>query len=134
MALVEFNWKPTDRQLRQFGVVSAFALPLIGWFWSTPSSVIGFLALIGFIIGMVGWVWPQLVKPIFISLAVIATPIGMVVSELMMVLIYGLVFVPMGLWFRIIGRDAMNQRSSPKESYWEPVKKPRSAASYYRQS
>jgi len=134
MTLVEFNWKPTDRQLRQFGIVSTFALPLVGWFWSAPSKTVGILALVGLVVGAVGWIRPQLLKPIFISLAVVATPIGMVVSELMMVLIYGFVFVPMGLWFRVLGRDAMNRKTEPKNSYWESVKKNPSVAHYYRQS
>ena len=34
MKLVEINWNPTDRQLRQFGMIALVALPALGWLWS----------------------------------------------------------------------------------------------------
>lgn len=134
MPLVEFNWSPTNRQLRQFGIASAIALPVIGWVWSAPPRTIGLLALIGVLIAAVGWIRPRLVKPVFIALAMVATPIGMVVGELIMLLVYYVVFVPMGLWFRIMRRDALRINGAAADSYWEPVSQPKSVASYYRQS
>ena len=134
MSLVEFNWEPTDRQLRQFGIISAVALPFIGWIWALPTNAICLLALAGVLIAFAGWLRPRLVKPCFIALAVVATPIGMVLGELLMFLIYSFVFVPMGLWFRLIRRDALQRNCQPRDSYWQPVRQPKDVASYYRQS
>lgn len=134
MSLVEFNWEPSNRQLRQFGVVSLFALPLIGWLWSASPRTVGILAIVGLVIAVLGWIQPKLIKPVFLGLAIVATPIGMVLSEIMVLLIYGLVFVPMALCFRLVGRDSLQRKGGKKESYWEPVKQPKNVASYYRQS
>ena len=134
MPLVEFNWTPTDRQLRQFGMISAVALPLIGWIWSAPPRILAMVSAIGLLIAVVGWLRPKMVKPLFIAMATVATPIGMLLGELIMLLVYSLVFVPMGLWFRIIGRDALQKNRAAADSYWKPVDPPKSVASYYRQS
>lgn len=134
MSLVEFNWQPSNRQLRQFGAVSLFALPAIGWFWSASPKTVAILATVGLAIAVVGWIWPKLIKPIFIGLAVVATPIGMVLSELIILLIYGLLFVPMAFCFRLMGRDALKRKGGKQDSYWEQVKQPKDLASYYRQS
>jgi hypothetical protein len=34
MKLVEINWKPSDRQLRQFGWMALAGLPLAGWLFT----------------------------------------------------------------------------------------------------
>lgn len=31
MRLVQMDWHPQDRQLRQFGIICLLALPLVGW-------------------------------------------------------------------------------------------------------
>ncbi len=134
MSLVEFNWNPTDRQLRQFGGASLIALPLIGFLGSAQHRTILGLAAVGTIVAAVSWVRPRWVTPLFLGAAILATPIGMVVGELMMLLIYWLVFVPMGLLFRIVGRDSLRRRGGPQDSYWTPIRTSKSVASYYRQS
>ena len=134
MSLVEFNWQPSDRQLRQFGGVSVLALPLIGWLWSASSMTLGILAIAGLTIATIGWIRPKWIKPVFLGLAVVATPIGMVLGELMIFLIYGLVFVPMAVCFRLIGRDSLRRKGTKQDSYWEPIKQPKDLTSYYRQS
>ncbi len=52
MALIETNWNPTSRQLRQFGGLCLVALPLLGWLWSASSTMIATLAGIGLLIAV----------------------------------------------------------------------------------
>ena len=78
MKLVEINWSPTHRQLRQFGVVCLIALPLIAWIWGAGFQLIGTFAGIGLAIAAVGMVLPAALKYLFIGLSVIAIPIGLV--------------------------------------------------------
>ena len=82
-----------------------------------------------------GFFAPMALKPIFVALMIVAAPMGMVIGELAMLAIYFGVFLPFGLVFRIIGRDAL-QRSICKQNatYWQSKAPPPSAASYYRQS
>ena len=75
------------------------------------------------------------IKALFLALAIVATPIGMVVGELALLLIYFGCFLPIGLVFRLFRRDALQLTIDRQaESYWERKRQPRSAASYYRQS
>ncbi len=135
MKLVEINWAPTPRQLRQFGSLCLVALPLIGWLWSASNGTLMWLAGIGLGLAITGWVVPMALKPVFVGLMIVALPIGMVVSEVVMALIYYLVFFPIGLIFKLMRRDALGrglQRDS--ETYWAEKKPAKDVASYYRQS
>jgi hypothetical protein len=135
MTLIEFNWKPTNRQLRQFGVICVFALPLVGRLWNASWQTAGLLALLGLIIAGVGMVAPSVLKPIFIALTIVATPIGMVIGEVAMLLIYFVLFVPIGLVFRLFRRDALQMKlDKNSETYWNTIEMPTDLASYYRQS
>ena len=135
MKLVELNWDPTDRQLRQFGTVALVALPLLGWLWGAGLSMIGWLAGIGALLLLVGLTVPRALRPLYATLALLAIPIGLVVGELVLLLIYFGVFLPIGLVFRLIGRDRLNLRSAPSAvTYWQKKKRPAGPASYYHQS
>jgi len=93
------------------------------------------LALAGLFLAVVGVAAPTILKPVFLALTILATPIGMVIGELAMLTIYFGVFLPFGLVFRIIRRDNLQlQLDRDKDSYWEAKKQPANIASYYRQS
>ena len=45
--------------------------------------------------------------------------LGRIVNPLLLGLMFGLLFVPLALWFRLIGRDALRRRLDPDAaSYW----------------
>ncbi|MEN6496183.1 MAG: SxtJ family membrane protein [Thermoguttaceae bacterium] len=135
MSLVEIIWNPSDRQLRQFGLVALVALPLAGWVWGGVGTGVfcGTLAA-GAVAAVVGLVCPRLLKPFFLALSLAAAPIGLVVSELAMLLIFVGVFLPIGVVIRLLGRDPLSrQLDRQAASYWEPKKPPAGPASYLRQ-
>ena len=56
------------------------------------------------------------------------------VGELAQLLIFLLIFTPMALIFRLIGRDALQRKIDHQAStYWQPKPQPRNSRSYYRQ-
>jgi hypothetical protein len=135
MRLVDVNWNPTNRQLRQFAVVWPIALPLAGWLWGAGSADQCLLFASGAAIALAGWLYPPTARPAFLALSVAGAPIGMVVGELALLLIYFAVFVPIGLSFRLAKRDALQRRLNREaKTYWQPKKRPVCVASYYRQS
>lgn len=135
MALVELNRHPSDRQLRQFAVICLAALPLLGWIWGSGPAVLGLLAALGAILAIAGVVAPVVVKPIFLTLSIVAVPIGIVIGEFALLLIYFGVFLPLGLVFRIMRRDALQLTPDRKRStYWQTKKRPTDVSSYYRRS
>jgi len=135
MNLVQINWQPATRQLRQFGIISLFALPGIGWIWGSSPTGIAVLSVSGALLATIGMAFPSALKPLFLALTLAATPIGIVTGELAMLCIYFGLFMPLGLIFRMYRRDALERGLAPNEqSYWVKKKQPRNTASYYRQS
>ena len=107
----------------------------MAFFSSANWSLIGWLALVGLALAAVGLLAPKVLKPVFVGLMLVALPIGMVIGELSMALIYFGVFLPIGLCFRLIGRDALQLKLDRNaQSYWQAKSTPRDVASYYRQS
>ena len=135
MTLLEVQWNPTQRQLRQFGVICFFALPLIAWFWGASTQTIGILAGIGLVLAILGYVLPALVKPVFVGLTLITLPIGLVIGEIAMLLIYFGMFLPLSILFRLVGRDALQVKTNKSaRTYWQAKKQPKDTASYFHQS
>jgi hypothetical protein len=135
MRLVAINWNPTNHQLRQFGFVCLFALPLVGWMWGAHTQLLIWLTAAGIVLVVLALGLPKLIKPIFVALSIVTVPIGLVIGELILLLIYFGVFLPIGLFFRLIGRDALQLKFDHNvKSYWQTKRQPTSSASYYRQS
>lgn len=134
MKLVEINWNPTDRQLRQFGALAALFLPGLAWIWGGSRTTIGWLLAFGLAVAAVGWIRPRVLKPLFVGMTLAAIPLGMVVGEVAMLTIYFAVFLPIGLVFRIKGRDNLRlKRERSATTYWAPKRQPTGVGSYYRQ-
>ena len=60
-----------------------------------------------------------MLQPVFIGMTLLAFPIGMVIGTLAMALTYYLLITPIGLVFRLFGRDLMHRKLDPEaETYW----------------
>src|SRR5262245_9192110 len=97
--MIEINFKPTPRLLRQFAWLLAGVLALAGaWLvvrWSLPwASVAWCLAILSLIIG---WLKPAAMRPIYLTWMVAAFPIGWLMSHLMLAVVFYLVITPVGL-------------------------------------
>ncbi len=132
MAFFEINWKPSTKELRKFGFGSATILALLGaWvFWRHHLLGMDFEEQLSQTIGL--WIWgvavaflilgmalPQLLKAAYLLLTATGLPIGFVVSYTIVFVIYFLLFLPIGLVFRLIGRDVLHRRFDRQAgSYW----------------
>src|SRR5258708_6882234 len=135
MKLVEMNWNPTDRQLRQFGVIALVALPILGWMWRLPTGGIVGFGVAGLLAGTAAGICPRALKYPFVGLTLATLPIGLVVGEVAMLLVYLGIFTPVALGFRLCGRDALQRRFEPAAStYWQPKARAADPAAYLRQS
>ena len=142
MKLVELNWNPTPRQLKQFGVAAAIFLPLIGWLVTgkprtlaeAKLPLLGGLAVAGVALAIIALVKPAVIRPLFIGVSLITLPIGLVVGELVLLVVFFGVFLPIGLIMRIVGRDALQrQLDRGAKSYWQPKAQPNSSSRYFQQ-
>ena len=51
-----------------------------------------------------------------------------------LLLLYGLLFTPIALFFRMTGRDVLDRRRPATASYWKPKPAARDKRAYFRQS
>ena len=135
MKLIEVNRTPSRRQLRQFGLACLLALPLIAWLGGSGNTTLGWTATIGLLIAITGLARPEALKPIFVVLSYVVAPIGMLVGEILMVLVYFLVFLPIGLLFRLFRVDPLERRiDRSAKTYWQRWRGSEDVTSYFRQS
>jgi hypothetical protein len=134
MPVLEINWNPNRRQLRQFASIWLVGFVLVGLLvaWRAGALASGV---------PIGWhrpwtapliIWAVALAGSLVSLAVpaaalwvyrvwmgVAFPIGWAVSHLLLVVMYYVVFTGVGLVFRLIGRDPLHRRfDRSAASYW----------------
>jgi fumarate reductase subunit D len=136
MALLDINWKPNRRELRQFGLIWLGFFALIGvyclWAKDSPRAAQVFWVIVA--AGGLGIMWPALLRPVYLMWMALALPIGWTVSHLLLAAIYYLVMTPIGLLMRLFHYDPMQRRIDREaESYWMPHDSGTDAASYFRQ-
>jgi hypothetical protein len=92
------------------------------------------LGLLATVVGVVGMVWPQAIRPIFVGWMVAAFPIGWLVSHVTLAMLFYGLFTPVGWVFRWMGRDALRLRPQPSlESYWQPKPAATDVRQYFHQ-
>jgi hypothetical protein len=137
------NLKPNNRQLRQFGWVSTVGfLVILGVLgaklsWFAPSLnwfIISLFIAASAFSAIFAAFFPKGLLPLYFVMVVVGAPIGFVVGNVILILLFATIFVPVGLFFRLIGRDELKlKRDHRAESYWLEVPAQVSAASYFRQ-
>jgi saxitoxin biosynthesis operon SxtJ-like protein len=135
MKIVEMNWHPTDRQLRQFGLIALVALPGLGWLWHLGMPATQVLAAFGIVAATAALIYPRALKYPFVVLCLLSLPFGIVLGEVILLLSFVTIFVPLAFVFRCLGRDALQRGFDPNAStYWQPKAAPAGPGSYLRQS
>ena len=146
---MKLNLNPDRRLLRQFAWSSLFLFPAIAgvlaWQYDLPLRWVLALTGVGVLVAVVELVLAEVLgafgalleklipRSLFQLLTLVAFPIGFVLSQVLMALIFYLLFTPIGLFFRLIGRDAMGLKPDPgKTSYWHDRGPARSPASYFK--
>ncbi len=132
--LLHVNWSPTARVLRQFGWLSTGLALFLAWrWWSSPGIATTCLISAG-CLTLLAEVRPTWLQPVYRGLVALTLPIGMLVGELAMLLIYLLLLFPLALLFRVLGRDPLQLAIDRQAaSYWEPRPSSRAASDYFHQ-
>jgi hypothetical protein len=124
------------RMLRQFAVLWLLVWSgLAVWQWShghsTWAMVLGAVALA---FGPIGLVKPEAIRPVFAALTALTRPIGIVMTRVVLAVAYYLLFTPLALIFRLIGRDALSRkRRTDVRTYWSPRTDTQEPRRYLRQ-
>jgi hypothetical protein len=113
MALLDVKWNPSRRDLRQFSgvLLPGFALVVAavivyrGGSWAAA----GWTAGVGVVAGLLGLAAPAFARAVFVGWMTLAYPIGWALSHLFLAAVYFLVFLPIGLVLRLLGRDPLER-------------------------
>jgi hypothetical protein len=128
---------PKPRVVRQFSMLGVGVLGAIG-LWQILGRdrpvLGGVLVGIGLLCGGLGQFAPRLMRWVFTGAMLLVFPIGFIVSQVMLLILFFLVFLPTGLLLRLRGWDPMLRHNrNASGSVWEPKVTPRDVRRYLRQ-
>lgn len=131
----DLQLNPTKRTLRQFAgawlvvfIVLALKQLVHGHKW------IGVALILIALIGLAGLVKPLAVKKLFIGATIAATPLGWIVSQLVLAIMFYVVLTPIALIRRLCGRDPLQlKRPAEKQSFWVQRGNPPPPENYLKQ-
>jgi polyferredoxin len=135
--VIQPNWSPKKNQLRQFAVISLFGFGLLGFIlrWrfgmETAPLVLWGIGAATFVAGLAA---PITILPLYTLLMIITMPIGWVVSNLLLGVLYFGIMTPFGFLLRATGRDPLRMKRPETETYWQNRSQRRDPSSYYRQA
>ena len=130
--MIDFH--PGDRQVRNFGLTSLVALPLVAALWTRGSlPAILSAAAIGGLLAAIAIAWPRGLRPLLVAINIVTAPLVLLIHDMVLSLAYFLVVVPVGLVFRLFGRDPLQLKiDRGAGTYWQSKKQPRDVRSYFQ--
>jgi hypothetical protein len=129
--------KPTARALRQFAGAWLILFLAVGVhrYVARGQHQVGIaVGVMAVVVGGLGLIKPAAVRWLFVGATVLAFPIGWVISQVMLAVMYYGIITPLALWFRIRGRDLLSRKPAPnRASFWAPKRTPEDMGAYFRQ-
>jgi len=137
MKLPRHLLNPDAKTLRQFawGWVIFFGALAVGKYAiqhrPTPAMWLGITATIGFLLN---FLVPVMFRWIFVVWMVAAYPIGWVISQIALALMFYLIITPVALIFRLTRRDRLRRfKPANATTYWIAKELPTDVRRYFRQ-
>lgn len=128
---------PTRRQLQQFSGLWVLLVAVLAgrrYLYGTLGPVEAQVAAVLGALGLVGLVWPPVMRWIYTTWMIAVFPIGWVVSRVILGVLYFCVFTPVAVVFRMIGRDHLVLRRRKTDTYWLARDAAPAPGEYLRQS
>jgi len=138
MPLVEIKWHPNRKELRNFAIVALIASAIISvLLYVLKGIAIQWVLIIcatGFVTFLSCFICVKITRIIYLSLILVTFPIGYAVSFVLLAAFYFLLLTPLGLLFRLFGRDPLGRKFDPAtDSYWITHHSPESLDRYFHQ-
>jgi hypothetical protein len=91
------------------------------------------LIVVALVIGLPGLVKPFAIRWLFVGATVLTFPIGWIVAQLVLAIMFYLIITPVALVFRLRGRDRLARKPAPEcASFWTEKGTPQDVRSYFR--
>jgi len=111
MSLIEIDWNPKSKQLQDFGKIALVMTVIISLLLYLLKGVaIQWLLIIcafGLMVFIISMISLKLTKMIYLGMILLTMPIGWIVSFIVLAVFYYLLLTPLGVFFRLIGRDPL---------------------------
>lgn len=137
MPLVRMNWQPDRGTLRRFSQFWLFFFGLIFGplaLANDHSALFYMSSAIGVAVWLIGLLRPEILRLPYVMLSMITFPMGWVVAHGLLAVAFFGVLTPIGVAFRLLGRERLSRRFDPtKKTYWEPHRSARELARYLKQ-
>ncbi len=133
----DIPFTPPPATLRWFTALLALFLAVSGgWQLLAQDHRLAGLVLVGAaaLVAPVGLLFPAVMRPVFVGWMVLVYPIGWLTSHLILACLFYCVFTPVGLLFKLVGRDALGRSRREQETYWAAKPSADDVRSYFRQS
>jgi MFS family permease len=144
--LVEINFNPDTKTLRQFGIIALVGFGVLAALAYYERLVFSFglgnarvplavaLASLGAVAAFFSLVAPRANRALYVGLTLLAFPIGFVLSYVIMGTLFFLIIGPIALLFRLLRRDELHRGYDPSAvSYWHRARAARDKESYFHQ-
>ena len=126
---MHINWHPSPREMRQWALIMALALGLVGslfYFvdWGIFSGGRGFAKFLwsfGALAVATGITGTKLGLPAYWAWMGFVYVVSSVITYAALTLVYFGVVTPLALLARLLGRDRLQLRTRPQQSYWHAL-------------
>src|SRR4051794_10109133 len=118
------NWHPDRKELQRFAraMLIGFSLLALLSAWRAKgiaqSSIV--LVAIGVSLAIAAFI-PKLGRVTYLAVYLSTSVVGHVVSSIVLALIFFLVFTPLGMFMRLVGKDLLQQRRPKQRAGWKRV-------------
>lgn len=137
MAIIEVNRNPGKGELAWFGLIFLAFFALIGgllWFKFDRQGAARWVWIGASAVTLVYYAVPPVRRLLYLAWMYAAYPIGWLMSHLVLGMVFYLVFTPIGLIMRLVGRDPMERKLRKSDgSYWKEHNPHQKPARYFRQ-
>jgi hypothetical protein len=128
------KWNPEARDLRQFAIAMLIGFAVLGTIAALKAGALSTGAIVlwsaGAVLALAG-LTPGLGRFAYLAVYLFSGVAGWIVSHVLLVVLFYLVFTPIGLIMRFTGADPLRMRVSG--SMWREARAAGAAANYHRQ-
>jgi hypothetical protein len=133
----DIQFDPPLKVLRQFAGLWLLVFGTLGTWEIVGRGRVefgSFLAVLAGTVGLLGLLNPARVRWVYVGWMILAFPIGWTISQIILSTMYFALFTPIGLAFRLVGRDPLHRtRRAGLDSYWEPKPLTTDLRRYFKQ-
>ena len=130
------DWDPGPKALREFSLAMLIGFGLIGLLVAWRHGGFGVASYVLFAIGAAlaaGGSIPRLGRWFYLGVYLPSGVIGFIISQVILTLMFLLVFLPIALMLRAAGKDLLRLRPPRGQSLWVPRTPVEGTDRYYRQ-